>query len=119
MKMRIIDSTTHELTAPQILAEILACLRKAKSAPIVLVTKRFEGENTIRLVRTELSRARNKNKEMGIPVSYFGFAATPLDIVLKNENGLVTEHYMIQYNVTPLQQAKNLASKIGSGEFDL
>lgn len=109
MIKRSIDASTHNLSGPQILEQVLRMFRDDKVEPIVLFTAQGQGDNTVRFLRAELSRLKKAKKATGVHMANFGFTVTgPIEVRIDNMN---KEGYALQFQMTPLQLMRNFAHK--------
>lgn len=110
--LRLIDSTLHDLTAPQILEQMIHFFKLDRSQPVVLYTPRGMGKSFVQRIRTELSRARKA--KFGNKPAEFGFVVTSeVPIYL---GGKRLDSIALEWRMTPLQQFRMFANK---PEFEL
>lgn len=105
--LRLIDTTIHDLSAPQALEQLLRHFRISKREPVTVMTRRGEGKDLVNRIRAELSRSRKDYQLQGRPTFQFGFKADKqMSITV---DGVTKECWSLVYRITPLQQMKNLA----------
>ena len=105
--LRLIDSTLHDLTAPQILEELIHYFKLSRTQPVVLYVPRGKASNFIARIRTELSRARKA--KFGNKPAEFGFAVTAN--VPTVVDGKRLDSIAIEWHMTTLQQFRMFANK--------
>lgn len=108
MSRRLIDTTIHELTAQQVLEQVLRFCSESVDEPIVLVTERMNAERTLAAVRTVLSQQRRKYIDSGHTPKQFGFETVfgPEPMLLHGDN---LEAIGIMYKVSARQAFMNAA----------
>jgi hypothetical protein len=110
--MKMIDTTIHQLTAAQVLAEVIQCFSEDTTRDVIIATAKGRGDQMVAQIRVELSRAKAEHKRAKRPFRHFGFTATNLDLVVAGQDGVKREHRLLSYRVTPLQAMKNYADRI-------
>jgi hypothetical protein len=117
--LRCIDVTIHDLTAPQILEQVLNMFRESTKEPVTILTARGTGQGIIQRLRAELTRARKNYESRGLKTSLFGFKSQKITGI--SMNGVSYDSYVLTYRITKLQQMKNLSrlDLIEIGEFNV
>lgn len=57
---RVIDTVRHHYTGRQILAALLRMWEESKTEPVILLTRKGEGESAINALRVALAKERNR-----------------------------------------------------------
>lgn len=109
--LRMIDTSIHQLTAAQVLAELIHYFRTDTTCGVIIATPKGRGDQMVAQIRVELSRAKKEHQRSGRPFKHFGFTASDLDLQI-NQDGVRMEYRLLQYRVTPLQAMKNYANKL-------
>lgn len=110
--LRLIDTTLHDLTAPQVLEQMIHYFKVDRNQPVVLYTMRGQSKAFIARIRTELTRVR---KQEGGKSAEFGFVQTSQ--VFVKENGLLLDAVTLEWRMTKLQLFRMMAHKMPTDVF--
>lgn len=114
--LRMIDTATHQLTAAQVLAQLIHYFKQDTTCDVIIATPKGRGDQMVAQIRVELSRAKKEYARANRPFKHFGFTATDLDLQLA-QDGVRMEYRLLSYRVTALQAMKNYASRMEGVEL--
>ena len=106
LSVRHVDTVTHELTTPQLLAALLLLFRESLTLPVTISVRDGEKDACVKKLRSELSRLRKNYANNGEQVAYFGLDVSG-SIKVKNQTGAL-EFFAVSYHLTKIQQVKNM-----------
>jgi hypothetical protein len=109
--LKMIDTSTHQLTAAQVLVEVIRTFQRDTTCGVIIAAPKGRGDQMVAQIRVELSRAKKEHERMKKPFRHFGFTSQNLDMTIEN-GGVRMEYRLLEYRVTPLQAMKNYAMQL-------